>query len=43
VVRRCRNRPGDPTVIVLGHGLWKRAFGGDRASSAARSCSTRCR
>jgi putative ABC transport system permease protein len=23
------DRPGDPTAIVLGHDLWKRAFGGD--------------
>lgn len=24
------DRPGDPTVIVLGHDVWMRAFGGDR-------------
>jgi predicted permease len=24
------DRPGDPTVIVLGYDVWKRAFGGDR-------------
>lgn len=23
------DRPGDPTVILIGHDLWKRAFGGD--------------
>src|SRR5688572_24320850 len=23
------DRPGDPTVVVLGHGVWQRAFGGD--------------
>ncbi len=23
------DRPGDPTVIVIGHGLWQRAFAGD--------------
>jgi predicted permease len=23
------DRPGDPTVVVLGYGVWKRAFGGD--------------
>lgn len=23
------DRPGDPTVVVLGHDLWKRAFAGD--------------
>ncbi|MDQ3368684.1 MAG: ABC transporter permease [Myxococcota bacterium] len=23
------DRPGDPTVIILGHGVWKRAFNGD--------------
>ena len=25
------DRPGDPTVVVLGHDVWKRAFGGDRS------------
>src|SRR5215468_4145250 len=24
------DRPGPPTVVVLGHDLWQRAFGGDR-------------
>ncbi len=24
------DRPGDPTVIVLGYDVWKRAFGGDK-------------
>ncbi|MGE0401343.1 MAG: ABC transporter permease [Kofleriaceae bacterium] len=24
------DRPGDPTVIILGYDVWKRAFGGDR-------------
>lgn len=25
------DRPGDPTVVVLGHDLWQRAFAGDRS------------
>src|SRR5688500_17335224 len=25
------DRPGDPTVIILGYDVWKRAFGGDRS------------
>ncbi|NVB79501.1 MAG: ABC transporter permease, partial [Kofleriaceae bacterium] len=24
------DRPGDPTVVVLGYDVWKRAFGGDK-------------
>ena len=26
---REEGRPGDPTAVVLSHGLWQRAFGGD--------------
>ena len=25
------DRPGDPTAVVLGHDVWRRAFGGDRS------------
>ena len=28
---KSEDRPGDQTVVVLGHGVWKRAFGGDPA------------
>ncbi|MGN6110164.1 MAG: ABC transporter permease [Kofleriaceae bacterium] len=24
------DRPGDPTVVLISHGLWQRAYGGDR-------------
>lgn len=26
---KSEDRPGDPTVVVLGHDVWQRAFGGD--------------
>src|SRR5262249_17951495 len=31
------DRPGDPRAVVLGHGLWRRAFGGDPAILGKRT------